>query len=84
MIPQHPHRYALALAGEVAAEALTTADRGRLLWTLYGGGMSVEEIAAHTRSTPYTVERILHRIARSGTPAPRATIAARWAKEQPA
>lgn len=58
---QHPRHYALALKGEIPAEALSTADRGRLLWHLYGAGMSVEDIAAHTRTTDHTVHRILTR-----------------------
>lgn len=55
----HPAHYRAAARGHIPAEALTTHDRSRLLWRLSGSGLSVEEIAARTRTTPYTVCRVL-------------------------
>ena len=39
----NPVAYRAAARGTPAAEALTQHDRGRLLWTLYGSGMSVAD-----------------------------------------
>ena len=58
----NPVAYRAAARGTLAAEALTQHDRGRLLWTMYGSGMSVAAISWHTLCTPYTVERILDRM----------------------
>ena len=59
--PDHPTKYRAAERGDLAAEALTTTDRGRLLWRLYGAGMSPAEIARHTRTTLFTTDRIIQR-----------------------
>jgi len=63
--PEQPAHYRAAERGDLAAEALTTADRGRLLWRLYGAGMTPAQISRHTATTPYTVERILRRVMRA-------------------
>jgi DNA-binding CsgD family transcriptional regulator len=59
MQPEQPMHYRAAERGTMPAEALTERDRTRLLWALYGRGMTPAQIAAHTRTTLYTVERIL-------------------------
>lgn len=48
----NPVAYRAAARGTLAAEALTQHDRGRLLWTMYGSGMSVAAISRHTLCTP--------------------------------
>lgn len=56
---QQPTRYGLALRGIVPAEDLPTEDRGRLLWALCSLGWTDRQIAEWTRTTDYTVHRIL-------------------------
>lgn len=53
-----PLLYGRALRGLEPAEALSTADRKRLLAELHGWGWTDAEVAAHTRLTTYTAARI--------------------------
>jgi hypothetical protein len=55
---EHPNRYTLALEGELPAEALSTADRGRLVRTLWRQGWTDRQVAEHSRMTDYTAARI--------------------------
>jgi hypothetical protein len=52
----------LALNGDWPAEALSTADRARLVRILHKRGWTDVEIAVHTRMTTYTTGRIRARL----------------------
>ena len=56
--PAQPLLYRLALAGAEPAEALTTADRCRLVTALLAQGWPLQRIAGHCRMTSYTTARI--------------------------
>lgn len=55
--------YAAALAGREPAESLHPDDRADLIAGLAANGWTVHAIADHTRTTLYTVDRILTRTA---------------------
>lgn len=57
-----PYLFSLCRKGRVPAEALCPADRDRLLRLLWKRGWTVAEIAVHTRTSTYTVGRILERL----------------------
>lgn len=59
-----PLQYRLALDGREPADALTQNDRNVLITTLMGTSRDVHEVARITHCTPYTIERICHRVAR--------------------
>lgn len=54
--------YARCLSGAAPAEALTTADRDRLVHTLWKRGWTDAEIASHTFMSTYTTARIRSRL----------------------
>lgn len=53
-------RYLRARAGLIPAEELTSEERARLFVEMHRAGAPAHFIAAWTRSTEYTVRRILH------------------------
>lgn len=55
--------------GELPAEILTTAERERLVYELWGYGWTDVEIACHTRMTLYTTARIRARLGLATHPA---------------
>lgn len=57
-----PARYRAAVAGDEPAEALTTADRARLVGLLHGWGWTDVEVAEHTRMTTFTAGEIRGRL----------------------
>lgn len=57
-LPDNPLQYRAALDGGEPADALTEADRHRLVTQLHAGGWTDVEIARHTRMTTYTTVRI--------------------------
>lgn len=62
--PPNPHRelYERCLAGREPAEALPTKERELLVAELVTAGWTVQQIAAHTRMTLYTTDRIRARL----------------------
>lgn len=62
MTPRTTIRYQRALAGQEPAEALSTAERWRLMRTLCGWGWTDHQIAVHTLWSTYTVARIRHQL----------------------
>lgn len=58
MTPRTTIRYQRALASHEPAEALSTAERVRLMRTLCGWGWTDHQIAVHTLWSTYTVTRI--------------------------
>jgi len=70
LAPEHPLQYRAALDGREPAEALTTADRARLVAELVARGWDVQRIAAHTRQTTYTTARIRDRLVAAGVTTP--------------
>lgn len=58
----HPARYWAALGGDEPAEALTTADRARLVGLLHAWGWTDVQVAAHTRMTTFTSAEIRTRL----------------------
>lgn len=65
--PEQPLLYRLALAGREPAEALTTADRRRLVTALLAAGWPIGRIAGHCRMTCYTTARICDLVAAART-----------------
>lgn len=57
-LPDEPLRYRAVLDGTEPAEALTTADRHRLVTALHAASWTDLDIASHTRMTLYTAARI--------------------------
>lgn len=60
----HPAAYRSAKRGTLVAEALTAPDRARLFLELLGAGMDADDIARHTATSLYTVDRVLREHAR--------------------
>jgi hypothetical protein len=56
------HLYAGCLSGQLPAEALSTADRDRLVRLLHRRGWTDTQIAVHTSMTTYTTVRIRSRL----------------------
>jgi hypothetical protein len=55
-------RYAAAFDGTEPAEALNSAERELLVCELHAAGLTDIEIAAHTRWSTYTANRIRERL----------------------
>ncbi len=59
------HTYSAVLDGQEPAESLPSSLRQRLFRQLLANGLTLAEVAAWTRTTPYTVSRMLAMITKA-------------------